>query len=100
MSVVFPCSKSLSKMSGGQTSELKELETNYEKVLDENCRVFSYYFKQVLQNNDASRLIDPPTVILMKTERVDEVKNGDDDDQQGIKSEESGFENGRYNVMH
>ncbi|PQQ13082.1 putative E3 ubiquitin-protein ligase LIN [Prunus yedoensis var. nudiflora] len=38
MSVVFPCSKSLSKMSGGQTSELRELESNYEKVLDENCR--------------------------------------------------------------
>ncbi|ONH98058.1 hypothetical protein PRUPE_7G226000 [Prunus persica] len=97
MSIVFPCSKSLSKMSGGQTSELKELESNYEKVLDENCRVFSNYFKQVLENKDASRLIDPPTVMLKRIERVDQVKYGDD--EQGIKTEEPRFENGRYNPI-
>ncbi|CAN6540986.1 unnamed protein product [Malus baccata var. baccata] len=99
MSVVFSCSKSLSKMSGGQTSELKELESNYEKVLDENCRVFSNYFKQVLENKDASRRIDLPAVILKRVEGRNEVKNGDDDDEQGIKTEEPGFENGRYNPI-
>lgn len=87
-------------MSGGQTSELKELECNYEKVLDENCRVFSNYLKQVLENKDASRRIDLPAVILKRVEGLDEVKNGDDEDEQGIKTEEPGFENGRYNVMN
>jgi len=84
-------------MSGGQTSELKELESNYEKVLDENCRVFSNYFKQVLENKDASRLIDPPSVMLKTIVSVDQVQYGDD--EQGIKTEEPGFENGRYNVI-
>ncbi|KAI7989543.1 putative E3 ubiquitin-protein ligase LIN-1 [Camellia lanceoleosa] len=62
----FSSTRSLSQMSGDQTSELKELERDYEEVLDENCRVFAGYFKEVLANKDGNRLIDPPSVVLEK----------------------------------
>ncbi|KAJ4708471.1 RING-type E3 ubiquitin transferase [Melia azedarach] len=60
VSVVVPCTKLLSKMSGNQASELKELERNYEEVLDENCRII---------------------------------------ENETIKSEEGGWQNGRYNPI-
>lgn len=96
--MAFPGSNSLSRMSGNQTSELKELESSYEKVLDENCRVFSEYFIEVLENKDGGRVINPPTVVFKLAERVEEFKYGGDDRR--IEPDEPGFENGRYNVMN
>ncbi|KAL4282263.1 hypothetical protein GQ457_03G046340 [Hibiscus cannabinus] len=96
VSVVVPCSKSLSKMSGDQALGLKELETNYECVLDENCRVFAKYFKEVLQNSDESRSINPPELVFKLTEKG-EVPDYHEDDN--IKTKELGLKNGRYNPI-
>lgn len=93
-SVVLPLTKLLSKMTGDQTSELKELERIYEEVLDENCRVFVKYFKEVLESKDDSRLINPPLVVLREVYKFE--RNEDD----SIKLEEElGWTNGCYNVI-
>ncbi|KAL7189481.1 hypothetical protein ACSBR1_039180 [Camellia fascicularis] len=92
-SVVFSSTRSLSQMSGDQTSELKELERDYEEVLDENCRVFAGYFKEVLANKDGNRLIDPPSVVLEKTGKGHKSEYSKDEK---IKAGESGLKNGRY----
>ncbi|XWS72048.1 hypothetical protein CRYUN_Cryun02cG0007400 [Craigia yunnanensis] len=97
VSVVVPCSKSLSKMSGDQALELKELERNYEEVLDENCRVFVKYFKEVLENSDGNRLINPPALVLKQTEKADEELDYHED--KNIKTKELGFKNRRYNPI-
>ncbi|KAK8513815.1 hypothetical protein V6N13_002531 [Hibiscus sabdariffa] len=94
--VVVPCSKSLSKMSGDQALGLKELERNYECVLDENCRVFAKYFKEVIQNSDESRSINPPELVFKLTEKG-EVPDYHEDDN--IKTKELGLKNGRYNPI-
>ena len=86
----------LSSMSGDQTSELKELERDYEAVLDENCPVFFSYFKEVLENKDRDRLINPPSVVFEKIGKVDK---SDCSEDEKIKAEESGLKNGQYNVM-
>ncbi|XP_061993756.1 putative E3 ubiquitin-protein ligase LIN [Rosa rugosa] len=96
MSVAFPAgSNSLSKMSGNQTAGLKELESSYERVLDENCRVFSEYFREVLENKDGGRVIDPPAVVLELSEGSDEFRY----DDRSTGEDEAGFENGRYNPI-
>ncbi|CBI28040.3 unnamed protein product, partial [Vitis vinifera] len=81
-------------MSGGQTSELKELERDYEEVLDENCRLLVGYFREVLGNENGSRLIRPPSLIFEKTRKSDEFKFNEDEQN---KVEEIGLGNGRYN---
>ncbi|XVE54241.1 hypothetical protein DITRI_Ditri03aG0064600 [Diplodiscus trichospermus] len=96
VSVVVPCSKLLSKMSGDQALELKELERNYEEVLDENCRVFVKYFKEVLENSDGNRLISPPALVLKQTEKAEGL---DYDEDKNIKSKELALKNGRYNPI-
>ncbi|XVF88573.1 hypothetical protein PTKIN_Ptkin19aG0061500 [Pterospermum kingtungense] len=98
VSVVVPCSKLLSKMNGDQALELKELERNYEAVLDENCRVFVKYFKEVLANSDENRVISPPALVLkLQTEKAEEVVDYHEDTN--IKSKELGLKNGRYNPI-
>ncbi|XVE98142.1 hypothetical protein REPUB_Repub03eG0079900 [Reevesia pubescens] len=97
VSMVVPSSKSLSKMSGDQASELKELERNYEEVIDENCRVFVQYFKGVLENSDGNRLISPPDLVLKRTEKAEELENYHED--KNIKRKELGLKNGRYNPI-
>ncbi|XP_050218498.1 putative E3 ubiquitin-protein ligase LIN-1 isoform X2 [Mercurialis annua] len=92
VSVVLPSSKLLSKMSGGQAMEFKELESDYGDVLDENCRVFAQYFQEILKNGDGNRVIRPPSVIL-KVEKLDGGEDGT------IKIEDLGFKNGRYNPI-
>ncbi|KAH9762404.1 RING-type E3 ubiquitin transferase [Citrus sinensis] len=101
VSVVVPCAKLLSKMSGSQASELKELERNYEELLDENCRVFASYFKQVLENSNDSGLIivTPPSVVLRKIEKVGGADQLHQKQDENIKSEELQLENGRYNPI-
>ncbi|GFS41204.1 hypothetical protein Acr_00g0073010 [Actinidia rufa] len=86
----------LSSMSGDQTSELKELERDYEAVLDKNCMVFCGYFKEVLENEDGDRLIHPPSVVF---EMIGKVDKSDCIKDEKIKAEESGLKNGRYNPM-
>ncbi|CAM8966361.1 unnamed protein product [Rhodiola kirilowii] len=81
-SIVIPSSKSLSKMNGNQTTELKQLQREYEMVMDENCGAFARYLKEVLGNRDGRRkLIKTPSLILTKFENgtrfaiVDDVTN-------------------------
>ncbi|KAJ9688383.1 hypothetical protein PVL29_014193 [Vitis rotundifolia] len=93
-SVVVSGTRLLSKMSGGQTSELKELERDYEEVLDENCRLLVGYFREVLGNENGSRLIRPPSLIFEKIRKSDEFKFNEDEQH---KMEEIGLGNGRYN---
>ncbi|KAL9151413.1 hypothetical protein ABFS82_11G050100 [Erythranthe guttata] len=54
----------LSKMSGAQASSLKGLEREYEVLMEENCRIFVDYFKDVLLRNNDDQMIAPPTIIL------------------------------------
>ncbi|XP_012076733.1 putative E3 ubiquitin-protein ligase LIN isoform X2 [Jatropha curcas] len=96
VSVVLPSSKLLSKMSGGQALELKELESSYEEVVDENCRVFANYFKEVLGNSDENILITPPSIVLKEIGKVDKLEGNED---KKIKTEEFGLKNGRYNPI-
>lgn len=82
--------KSLSTMSREQASQLKDLENEYEEILDENCRVFAGYFKEVLRAKSQDRFIDPPSVIVQNFEFTK--------DEEMI-NQELGLKNGRYNVM-
>ncbi|CAK9172750.1 unnamed protein product [Ilex paraguariensis] len=96
-SVDVLCTRRLSHMSGDQTSELKQLERKYEEVLDENCRAFAGYFKEVLGSKDENRLIDPPSVVLKSVKEGDMF---DHDEDQMITEEESELRNGRqYGLM-
>ncbi|XP_017611574.2 putative E3 ubiquitin-protein ligase LIN [Gossypium arboreum] len=98
VSVVVPWSKLLSKMSGDQALELKELERNYEEVLDENCRVFAKYFKEILANNDENRSVNPPDLVFKQSEKSEEVDYREEDDD-NVKAKELGLKNGRYNPI-
>ncbi|RVW96267.1 putative E3 ubiquitin-protein ligase LIN [Vitis vinifera] len=82
-------------MSGGQTSELKELERDYEEVLDENCRLLVGYFREFWAMENGSRLIRPPSLIFEKTRKSDEFKFNEDEQN---KVEEIGLGNGRRKV--
>lgn len=77
-SAVVSGTRLLSKMSGGQTSELKELERDYEQVLDENCRLLVGYFREVLGDENGSKLIRQPSLILQKTVKSEECKCNED----------------------
>ncbi|KAI7750354.1 hypothetical protein M8C21_015542, partial [Ambrosia artemisiifolia] len=90
------CKHLLSKMNDDQAMELKELEREYEEVLDENCRVFVGYFKKVLGNKDGDRVIDPPSVVLEAVYKKEKCEYGQDGKSA---SAEFGSENGRYNPI-
>ncbi|KAL8102427.1 putative E3 ubiquitin-protein ligase LIN-1 [Apium graveolens] len=96
-SVGVSCTTLLSKMNGNQALELKELERDYEDVLDENCRVFVWYFKEVLENADENAVIDPPSVVLEIIDREDEIEDADEVVE--IDTDGSGLKNGRYNPI-
>lgn len=100
MSVVLPCTKVLSKMSGDQAAKLKELESNYERVIDENCTVFARYFREVLKSGEGGRAVKPPPVVVEKRGRVDVLEEEETTEDRTADSEASGFNHGRYNVMH
>lgn len=97
VSVVVPCTKLLSKMSGGQAMKLKDLESIYEEVIDENCQVLVKYFKEVLENSNGNRLIMPPPLVILK--EMGKVDTFDGNGDKKIIKEEPILENGRYNVM-
>lgn len=93
-SVVVLPTRLLKNMSGDQTLELKNLERSYEDILDENCRVFAGYFREVMQNKDRNLLIDPPLVVL----QMEQSEKFDYQGDEKLKREYS-MKNGRYNVM-
>lgn len=84
-------------MSEGQALELKELESNFEEVLDENCRVLVKYFNRVLENTGGNKPIAIPPLKLRNHEKGGKLKHRD---AEKIKTDELGIlKNGRYNVM-
>lgn len=90
------CIDLLSKMNGNQALELKELERDYEQLLDENCRGFVGYFKEVLENKDGGRVIEIPSVVTKMVRKGDEYEFKRD--EKSLLTE-FGSKNGRYNVM-
>ncbi|WCJ42504.1 Transducin/WD40 repeat-like superfamily protein [Euphorbia peplus] len=100
-SLVVSSSKSLSKMSGGQALELKELESSYDGVVDDNCRVFAQYFREILRNSDGNVMIETPSLIMKTVGNVDEqlLDGGREGDYDEIKTESSELKNGRYNPI-
>ncbi|XP_023007456.1 putative E3 ubiquitin-protein ligase LIN-1 isoform X1 [Cucurbita maxima] len=94
---VFPCTKSLSKLSIDQTLKLKELESNYERVLDKNCRVFAEHFKRVLERKDNGGSIAIPMVKLL--DKNEKWKEMEQIAKQKLRTEQLCFPNGRYNPI-
>ncbi|KAI3671014.1 hypothetical protein L1987_87660 [Smallanthus sonchifolius] len=97
MDSVVSCKTLLSKMNDNQALELKELERDYEQVLDENCRVFVGYFKEILLGGkDGNGMMDPPCVVLEAVHKGGKCAY----DQDG-RSMSTGFgsKNGRYNPI-
>lgn len=96
--VVLAATNSLSAMSGEQSSELRNLEREYEEILDENCRVFAQYFKEILRNKDECKFTDPPSVIVQRNEKSECYFVFSKEEK--MTNEEFGLKNGRYyNVM-
>ncbi|XP_027066715.1 putative E3 ubiquitin-protein ligase LIN [Coffea arabica] len=93
-SVVVSPTRLLKNMSRNQTLELKDLERGYEDILDENCKVFAGYFREVLQIKDGNQLIDPPVVVL----QIDETETLDCQEDDKLKRDHS-MKNGRYNPI-
>ncbi|GJN38209.1 hypothetical protein PR202_gb27231 [Eleusine coracana subsp. coracana] len=50
----------LSTMSGAQAQEMRELEREYDKVLDVNCRAYALYLKNIIDAGDASTTVSSP----------------------------------------
>lgn len=103
VSVVLPCTKVLSKMSGDQATKLKELESNYERAIDENCAVFAKYFRELLKSGDGGRAVNPPPVVVEKVGKSGVSEQEEEEEMMEHRtadSEDIGFNHGRYNVMH
>ncbi|KAK9073769.1 hypothetical protein SSX86_006363 [Deinandra increscens subsp. villosa] len=96
MDSVVSCTTLLSKMNGNQALELKELEREYERVLDENCRVFVGYFKEILLGNIDGNI--RPDVVLEAVHKGDEDEGECNQDEKSV-STEFGSEIGRYNPI-
>lgn len=95
--MVFPCTKSLSKLSIDQTLKLKELESNYERVLDKNCRVFAGHFKRVLERKDDGGSTANPKVRLL--DKKEKWKEMEEITEEKFRTEQLSLPNGRYNVI-
>lgn len=93
-SVVVSPSRLLKNMSDNQALGFKDLERDYEEILDENCRAFAKYFREVLQNKDGKHLVDPPPVLLQIGEGE---KSGNQEPMQ--MQRKFSLKNGRYNVI-
>ncbi|KAK7398962.1 hypothetical protein VNO78_10136 [Psophocarpus tetragonolobus] len=88
--------KVLSKISQEQAAKLREVEREYQQVLDHNCRLLAVYFKEVLVNQNA--LTPPPLILKTLAEGaiVDDVNNTKDDIMQ---MHINAFHNGLHNPM-
>lgn len=96
---VFPCTKSLSKLSIDQTLKLKDLESNYEQVLDKNCRVFAKHLKNILESKeDHGSIATPKIKLLDKREKLEEIEQNSWDKFR-IRTQHLSLPNGRYNVI-
>ncbi|XP_062090820.1 putative E3 ubiquitin-protein ligase LIN-1 isoform X2 [Humulus lupulus] len=98
----IPSTKSLSKMSDEQASELKRLETEYEEVIDDNCRVLAKYLKEVLENEDdnINRLTTHPPLTMMQITSEAHDHDGFNEDRPMRAGELSRISvNGRYNPI-
>ncbi|XP_058074307.1 putative E3 ubiquitin-protein ligase LIN-1 [Magnolia sinica] len=100
------CEGLFSRMSGGQAAELKELERDYEDVVDENSRVFARYLKGVLENGDGNGPASPPPLILARIgdrgagfDAADGRMTLDSDADARLEFQEIGLRHGRYNPM-
>lgn len=81
----------LSRMSGGQAVELRELEKTYEGVMDENSRLYAGYLNEILRTGVG---IKPPELILPSFNGAEgEMEETDD------ATEEFGSTNGQFNPM-
>ncbi|KAG5058777.1 hypothetical protein JHK86_013773 [Glycine max] len=94
-SVLLPCAKVLSKMSEEQAAKLREVEREYEDVLNQNCMVLAEYFKEVLVNENGDAAVVSPPSLVLKSAAEDGHGGGE------IRKEEmmqmNVLENGRYN---
>nr|KYP61633.1 U-box domain-containing protein 15 [Cajanus cajan] len=90
VSVVLPCAKVLSKMSEEQATKLREVEREYEEVLDQNCRVLATYFKEVLACENGDAAVSPPSLILKSSGR---------EDRKEEMTQMNVMANGRYNPI-
>ncbi|KAG0499237.1 hypothetical protein HPP92_003928 [Vanilla planifolia] len=83
----------LSRMSGGQATELRELESTYGNVMDENSRVYAGYLKEVLRSGD---LIRPPELDLPMFDGIKiEIEAPEDE----IVRDDLGSTHGRFNPV-
>uniref|UniRef100_A0A6N2KMD7 Putative E3 ubiquitin-protein ligase LIN N-terminal domain-containing protein n=1 Tax=Salix viminalis TaxID=40686 RepID=A0A6N2KMD7_SALVM len=70
---------SIGNMSGDQALELKGLESIHEEDLDENCKVFAKYFKELVTNGDDNRIMTtPPSVILKELGKAEKSDASDE----------------------
>ncbi|KAG0503471.1 hypothetical protein HPP92_003543 [Vanilla planifolia] len=80
-------------MSGGQATELRELERTYGNVMDENSRVYAGYLKEVLRSGD---LIRPPELDLPMFDGIKiEIEAPEDE----IVRDDLGSTHGRFNPV-
>ncbi|KAL2342538.1 hypothetical protein Fmac_003823 [Flemingia macrophylla] len=96
VSVVLPCTKVLSKMSEEQAAKLREVEREYEEVLDQNCRVLAAYFNEVLVCENGDAAVSPPSLVLKSCGGGG---GGGREERKEEKMQPSVMENGRYNPI-
>lgn len=93
----------LSLMSGAQAQEMRDLEREYEKVLDANCIAYALYLKKILETGDAAKetYSPPPPPPELVFGVGDDDQDGDVDDETTAETDEavSSQNDVRYNVM-
>ncbi|CAL0323997.1 unnamed protein product [Lupinus luteus] len=87
---------SLTKVSEDQAYKLRDLEREYEEVLDANCKVFAVYFEEVLMSNDGGMSISPPLLAMRSFENGDRTES-DEEVMEEIETPE--LKNKRYNPI-
>ncbi|KAF1882737.1 hypothetical protein Lal_00002918 [Lupinus albus] len=87
---------SLTKVSEDQALKLRDLEREYEEVLDTNCKVFAVYFGEVLMSDDGGMSISPPALAMRSFGNGDKTES-DEEVMEEIKTPE--LKNKRYNPI-
>ncbi|XP_052118346.1 putative E3 ubiquitin-protein ligase LIN-1 isoform X1 [Arachis duranensis] len=89
-SVSEDATHSLSKVSEEQASKLRELEREYEEILDENCRAVAARFEEVLASENAS--ISPPLLARKSSGEAGGAENNvevEEDEEEQLVMEET-----------
>uniref|UniRef100_A0A0E0FIZ5 RING-type E3 ubiquitin transferase n=1 Tax=Oryza nivara TaxID=4536 RepID=A0A0E0FIZ5_ORYNI len=93
----------LSLMSGAQAQEMRDLEREYEKVLDANCIAYALYLKKILETGDAAKetYSPPPPPPELVFGVGDDDQDGDVDDETTAETDEavSSQNDVRYNPI-